>query len=142
MLAAASTIASPSGRRENSLGLLAPILGNGRTIRSRGFAPGSRRAANSANRFIQWREISHRDLSEVHEQSEPMPNVAHVVALELARHAGGRGFESRRSRSSAESPDGPQIGTSSSSRPVAEGSWKNAGATERKAVTYNRRETP
>jgi len=34
----------------------------------------------------------------------------------------------------------PAIGASSSSRPVAERSWKNAAAIERKAVVYQRGE--
>ena len=33
-----------------------------------------------------------------HEQSDLVPSVAYVATLEAACHAGGRGFESRRSR--------------------------------------------
>src|ERR1700674_2779125 len=33
-----------------------------------------------------------------HEQSDRVPSVVHLATLELACHAGGRGFESRRSR--------------------------------------------
>jgi len=32
-------------------------------------------------------------------QSDPVPSVVHLATVELACHAGGRGFESRRSRS-------------------------------------------
>jgi hypothetical protein len=37
-------------------------------------------------------------LSTPHEQSDYARNVVHLATLELACHAGGRGFESRRSR--------------------------------------------
>ena len=65
---------------------------------SRSSTRGSKWAANVANHIAQWCGTSRRDLSDLHQRSDPMSVGDHLVSLELACHAGGRGFESRRSR--------------------------------------------
>jgi hypothetical protein len=63
------------------------------------FGVGQQTAANVASRIAQPCGASAGDLEEAHEQSDLVCSVVHLATLEVVCHAGGRGFESRRSRS-------------------------------------------
>jgi hypothetical protein len=58
----------------------------------------SRRAANACNGSAQRCDSLRRTAEKPHEPSDPVPSVVFLATLEVACHAGGRGFESRRSR--------------------------------------------
>ena len=59
---------------------------------------GSKRAAKSQVAWLNHAAPRRRETEKPHECGDPKPIVVHVAILEVACHAGGRGFESRRSR--------------------------------------------
>jgi hypothetical protein len=62
---------------------------------------GSNWAANASNGSAQPCEWLRKSSKRPHEQSDPVPFVVQLATHDLACHTGGRGFEPRRSRSSA-----------------------------------------
>jgi len=79
---------------------------------------GSKRAANVGGMLAQPCGKLHRSAEEPHEQSAAASIVVHLATLGVACHAGGRGFEPRRSRSTNSGPTAPRNGQGSSSRSV------------------------
>jgi hypothetical protein len=67
---------------------------------------GSNWAANASNGSAQPCESLRKSSERPHEQSDPVPFVVQLAIHDLACHAGGRGFESRRSRSRNPSSNG------------------------------------
>jgi hypothetical protein len=65
-----------------------------------GVESGSRWAANVSRRFVSQCGIALEAAQEPHEQCAYVCNVVHLATAEVVCHAGGRGFESRRSRKS------------------------------------------
>jgi len=81
--------------------------------------PGSKRAANVLNQSMQPSRTAALGPRETCDRRHRGPVVAHVALTEVACHAGGRGFESRRSRkSTCKSPsfDAPRPPASLASR--------------------------
>src|SRR5919201_2198401 len=93
--ATATSKSSPTGPPCTSESPQRELRGDAADPRS---AWGSKRAANIAPRIAQPCAASAGDPEEAHEQSDPVCSVVHLATLEVACHAGGRGFESRRSR--------------------------------------------
>jgi hypothetical protein len=102
------------------------------TPESRESLAGSKRAANVRNGSAQPCEAAHSRANGPHVQSDPVPSVVHLATLELACHAGGRGFESRRSRPRSKSGRFAAMTTSNGSLLDVERSVSRARAGRRR----------